>query len=90
MEFVYPQVLTGADLLRGIIKLDQLAPPSSKKRGWCCRNGQFQAVWRTFISSADDKVRYSPYCRVVSPIGNKGEPSRLESFLFNVVASLIT
>ncbi|WP_172794003.1 DNA polymerase III subunit alpha [Sporosarcina sp. HYO08] len=26
MELVYPQVLTGADLLRSIIKLDQLAP----------------------------------------------------------------
>lgn len=26
MELVYPQIVTGADLLRGIIKLDQLAP----------------------------------------------------------------
>ena len=26
MKLVYPQIVTGADLLRGIIKLDRLAP----------------------------------------------------------------
>ena len=32
MTLVYPQVVTGADLLRGIIKLDHLAP-LLKRRG---------------------------------------------------------